>query len=275
MSVAARAVTLDGHRVGCGDLLDADFQRELWTGAPSDSGLCLLDWPYNAAIDKDAAVRSKKAGMRNGKNTCITEAWDTVYNEEGGGGWEGYSKDLDLWLEACRLRRAKNSPIICWGWSLSMPYVIAAGERHGLQLVTIYTWAKPTASPRFAKNCIITKSCEFAAIFRGRAKLDVFPPLIREQFVYSPQRSRGDTAHQSPKPLVIFQALIERFAAPGSVVFDPFAGSFTTLIACRASGRVAVAADREEWCYREGLKRYGSRADGLLAGSQPTLWSAA
>lgn len=259
--------SLDGHRVGCGDILDAAFQDVLWHDAPTDSGLVMLDWPYGAAIDADAAWRSKAAGMRNGPNTCVTADWD-LYE----GDWARYSRDLDQWLDAALRHRAPANAAICWGWSQSLPHVIAAGERHGLQMVTVFVWAKPTASPRFAKNCIITKSCEFAVIFRGRKKLDVFPPLIRDHVVCNPQRHRIESQHQTPKPLRVWQPLVERFAAPGGVVYDPFAGSFTTLIACRASGRIAVCADREEWCYEEGLRRYGLRSDGLLAGSQPGLW---
>ena len=83
------SVTVLGpHRIGVGDLLDADFQRELWSGASAQAGTPIADWPYNAAIDKDARRRSAAAGMRNGKNTCITAAWDQ-YND-GGGGWPAY-----------------------------------------------------------------------------------------------------------------------------------------------------------------------------------------
>lgn len=259
-------INLSEHRVGCGDLLDATFQDELWRGTPASSGLVMLDWAYGAAIDADAARRSKAAGMRNGVNTCVTESWD-LYE----GDWGRYSKDIDLWLDAALKRRARHSAVICWGWSLSLPYVIACGQRHGLQMVTIFTWAKPTASPRFAKNCLITKSCEFAVIFRGKEKLDVFPPLIRDHIVCNPQKNRTDSKHQTPKPLPVWQPLIERFAAPGSCVYDPMMGSGVTLIACRASGRIAVCADREKWCYDETLSRYGSPVDGLLAGRQAML----
>lgn len=265
----ARVMSLDGHKIGVGDLLDAEFHDELWRTAPASSGLVICDWPYNCVSDNAEVVRLKAAGFRkNGK--YMMETWDQYE-----GDWGRYCHDLDLWLEAACRRRAKHSALIGWGWSQSLPYLLDAGKRHGLKLVTVFTWAKQNASPRFAKNCIITKSTEFAVIWRGRAKLDVFPPLIRDHVVYSPNRTKLDTKHQSPKPLPVWQPLIERFAPPGGVVYDPFLGSGTTLIACRASGRVAVCADREEWCVRESLARYGAKTDGLLGGRQASLWDSA
>jgi len=267
------SVTVLGpHRIGVGDLLDADFQRELWSGASAQAGTPIADWPYNAAIDKDARRRSAAAGMRNGKNTCITAAWDQ-YND-GGGGWPAYVRDLDLWLDMLTRRRAKHHALIGWGWAHSLPYLLAAGERHGLRLVTIFTWAKPTASPRFVRGCAITKSTEVAVIWRGRERLDVFGPLIRDHVVCTQNRTpvatRG-TQHESPKPLAVWMPLVERFTPPGGLLFDPFLGSGVSLVACQSTGRVLVGCDREAWCVEETAKRLNSGFDGLLAGRQGTL----
>ena len=252
-----------------GSLLDADFQRELWSGAPAQAGTVVCDWPYNAAIDKDARRRSAAAGMRNGVNTCITADWDQ-YND-GGGGWPAYVRDLDLWLDVLTRRRAKHHALIGWGWAHSLPHLLAAGARHGLRLVSIYTWCKPTASPRFAKNCHIVKSTEVAIIWRGRERLDVYGGLIRDHVVCCPQRGRPNTKHESPKPLAVWLPLVERFVEPGGVLVDMFLGSGVSLAACHASGRVLVGCDREAWCVDETEKRINTGFDGLLGGRQGTL----
>ena len=46
-----------------------------------------------------------------------------------------------------------------------------------------------------------------------------------------------------PKPVELQRALIEAVTAPGDVVLDPAAGSFSVLEACRLAGRVFVGCD--------------------------------
>ena len=264
------SVTVLGpHRLGVGDLLDAAFQSALWSGAPVQAGTVIADWPYGAAIDRDARRRSAAAGMRNGVNTCISAEWDQYH--DGGGGWPAYVRDLDLWLDVLTRRRAKHHALIGWGWAHSLPYLLAAGERHGLRLVSVYTWCKPTASPRFARNCAIVKSTESAVIWRGRERLDTSGQLIRDHVVCCPQRGRPATRHESPKPLAVWLPLVERFVPPGGLLFDPFLGSGVSLVACKASGRVLVGCDREAWCVEETASRLLSGFDGLLSGRQGVL----
>jgi len=51
--------------------------------------------------------------------------------------------------------------------------------------------------------------------------------------------------HPTQKPLQLCSWFIERFADAGEMVFDPFAGSGTTLIACEQTGRVARCMEIE------------------------------
>jgi adenine-specific DNA-methyltransferase len=50
--------------------------------------------------------------------------------------------------------------------------------------------------------------------------------------------SRADTSeHPNAKPLALMRYLLGKFSSPGDLVLDPFAGSGTTLVAAKASGR--------------------------------------
>lgn len=50
--------------------------------------------------------------------------------------------------------------------------------------------------------------------------------------------------HPATKPLALMERLV-RVAPPGGAVLDPFAGSGTTLIACRNTGRVGIGIERD------------------------------
>ncbi|MBL0245583.1 MAG: site-specific DNA-methyltransferase [Rhodoferax sp.] len=59
-------------------------------------------------------------------------------------------------------------------------------------------------------------------------------------------RIDGAQGHPTAKPLPILEDLVTKFTNPGDTVFDPFAGSGTTLVAARNLGRRAVGVELEE-----------------------------
>ena len=54
------------------------------------------------------------------------------------------------------------------------------------------------------------------------------------------------TGHPTPKPLAMLSSLVERFTNPTELVFDPFAGGGTTLLAARNLGRKAIGVEIDE-----------------------------
>ena len=52
--------------------------------------------------------------------------------------------------------------------------------------------------------------------------------------------------HPCPKPLKFMQWLLVRGSKPGEIVFDPFMGSGTTLVAAKELGRKAIGIEIEE-----------------------------
>lgn len=56
----------------------------------------------------------------------------------------------------------------------------------------------------------------------------------------------GQAGHPTAKPLPMLQDMVRKFTNPGDTVFDPFAGSGTTLRAALDEGRHAVGVELEE-----------------------------
>lgn len=54
--------------------------------------------------------------------------------------------------------------------------------------------------------------------------------------------------HSCPKPLVLWEKLIQYFSNEGELIFDPFMGSGTTAVACKRLGR--------KYCGTDIIKKY-------------------
>ena len=67
--------------------------------------------------------------------------------------------------------------------------------------------------------------------------------------------SRGVKHHPTEKPVDVLRQLIESSSMLGEVVYDPFSGSGSTLIAAALEGRVAVGCEIEERYCETTVKR--------------------
>ena len=63
------------------------------------------------------------------------------------------------------------------------------------------------------------------------------------------------TYHPTQKPLDLMDRFVNLFSDEGDLVFDPFAGAATTLIAARALGRRAIAYELDAVIFDAACKR--------------------
>lgn len=61
--------------------------------------------------------------------------------------------------------------------------------------------------------------------------------------------SESGTIHPTQKPVALWEYLIKTYTNPGDLVLDNFAGSGTTAVACKQTGRryLCIEKDREYW----------------------------
>jgi len=76
-------------------------------------------------------------------------------------------------------------------------------------------------------------------------------------WVEKPKREEkgGYNDHPSVKPLSLCKTLIELTTLPDAIVFDPFMGSGTTIIACILSSRQYIGVEIEEYYYNIAIRR--------------------
>lgn len=93
---------------------------------------------------------------------------------------------------------------------------------------------KYASSSRFVQY----KHEEAYLLAKGNPRLPENPPPDVIPWTYT-----GNKLHPTQKPVGIFAPLIEAFTRPGDVVLDPFAGSGSTLVAARDTGRRFVGIE--------------------------------
>lgn len=66
---------------------------------------------------------------------------------------------------------------------------------------------------------------------------------------------RKDRVHPTQKPELLMCQLLEDFTEPGEMVYDPYMGVGSTLVAARRLGRMAIGCETEErWCEHAARK---------------------
>jgi DNA modification methylase len=67
--------------------------------------------------------------------------------------------------------------------------------------------------------------------------------------------SIGKTEHPTQKPLEVIEPIVRAQSDVGDLVLDPFAGSGTTLVACKRLGRRGLGWEREAKFHADAVKR--------------------
>lgn len=72
------------------------------------------------------------------------------------------------------------------------------------------------------------------------------PPASRQHFnIWNFQQSDGESSYFGRMPPQVVENLLWFYTEPGQIVFDPFAGSGTTIDVCKAMGRCVWSSDRK------------------------------
>jgi DNA modification methylase len=76
--------------------------------------------------------------------------------------------------------------------------------------------------------------------------------------------------HPVPKPVPVMAALVRLACPPGGVLLDPFAGTGSTLVAARRTGRWSIGLELEErWCRTAARRLRGGPSGGQRTRLRP------
>lgn len=240
------------HRVMCGDATDPAQVDELLAGAQPT--LLATDPPFGVELDnswRDQAGLNSR-GARVAGHATTTLASDSRAD----------------WGEAYALVPSLEVAYV-WHASRHACEVQAGLEQAGFEVRQQIIWNKELFVLSRSRYHWQHEPCLFATRVGGTAPW--FGPRNQSTIWSAPSpkmvaatgRLEGDEKvdHPAQKPVLLYQRPIENHLEPGGIVYDPFAGSGTALIAAELTGRICLAMELDPRCVDLIRARYREFTD--------------
>ena len=207
---------LGDHRVACGDSTDPALVTRLLDGA--EPNLLVTDPPYG--VDYDPEWRHR-AGVNRSKRI------GKVQNDERAD-----------WEAAWALFRGNIAYV--WHGALHACTVAASLERQGFTIRAQIIWAKERLVIGRGDYHWQHEPCWYAVREKGNWIGDRKQTTL---WAISSREQDAETVHGTQKPVECMRRPILNNSSPGDLVYEPFLGSGTTLIAAETCGRHCLAVE--------------------------------
>ena len=228
---------LGEHRLLCGDACDQSAHARLFDGATAQ--LVFTDPPYNVQIDQKVSgggrVRHREFAMASGELSS-----------------EEFSTFLTKFLRSTARHSTDGAILfVCMDWRHA-DVLSLAGENAGLELKNICVWVKPNAG----MGSFYRSQHEFVLVFkngtakhinnfglggRGRHRTNVWRYAGVNS--WGADRMQQLAMHPTVKPVAMIADAIRDCSRRNGIIFDPFTGSGSTIIAAERTGRLAYALE--------------------------------
>jgi DNA modification methylase len=224
---------LGPHRLLCGDATDEEHARLVLAG--ESAALLTTDPPYGVELDHGwrDGVRQPRGSARAGKLAGDDRAdWRPAFELTD-------APIAYVWHSALHAHICREG-LIAAGFELRQQ-IVWTKTVHALSR-SAYQWAHETAWYAVRKGST-------PAWKGGRKQTTVWEAASPIMPFGASDREDACTAHPTQKPLELFERPILNHTEPGAIVYDPFCGSGTSLIAAEKTGRRCIAIELDPiWC---------------------------
>ena len=178
----------------------------------------ILDPPYVLAT-KGGGLSAKRAYHGEIKSAKIDEGFDFNLLRKLGG-----------WMCFCSKAQL-------------LRLIMLSSSRAGYKWMPLF-WGKTNPTP--LTNNVYLPDCEY--IIHSYASGRLFGEYKDKSRFYISKQER-EFSHPTVKPVSLMMKLVSLSTQPGEIVFDPFLGTGSTLVAAKLLGRGGIGIEREEkWC---------------------------
>ena len=233
------------HRLLCGDSKNPRHVAKLL--GDQRARLLHADPPYGVRYDP-----RNRPGVKKGKTAVPHPRTGRIRNDDltpkRYATWFG--KIADQFAEAL----APGAPFYIWNGHRNFGLMHDLLRARGFHVASVLTWAKQSPAPGFGDYSDQTEFCLYG--WKGGARHCWHGPNS-ETTLWDVRRDRTDRyQHPTQKALELAERAIRNSSRQGELVFDPFLGSGTTLIAAARLGRRCFGMEIEPRYCDVIIRRY-------------------
>ncbi|WP_016743989.1 DNA modification methylase [Rhizorhabdus wittichii] len=228
---------LDGHRLLCGDALDPGSYALLLDGRAIDG--VFSDPPYNIKIE------GVVSGLGKTRHKDFAMGVGEMSDDQ-------FRTFLGDYLQRCREHASPGAVIFaCMDWR-QVDLLMLAGRDAGLHRINKAVWHKGSGG----MGSLYRSAYEEVVVFCTEPTPATNNVLLGRNgrnrtnlWTYAGANRKGSSAgkaladHPTPKPVELVVDALQDVTKRGDLVFDPFMGSGTTLVAAQAIGRIACGIE--------------------------------
>jgi len=213
---------LGDHRLMCGDSTSIDAVEKMMDG--DKASLVVTDPPWNVAYGTNLANNAQGYKQR----TIMNDNFETTQE------WEDF---LSGFMGNIIAFTMKGCPIYCVMGASEWPAIDKALRDGGFHWSSTIIWAKDTL--------VLSRKdyhTQYEPIWYGWK--DDGPRIWtvqdrKQSDVWDCKRPKRSELHPTTKPVELIERAVLNSSNAGTIVFEPFGGSGSTLIACEKTGRKA------------------------------------
>jgi DNA modification methylase len=213
---------LGNHRLMCGDSTSLDAVEKMMDG--DKASLVVTDPPWNVAYGTNLANNAQGYKQR----TIMNDNFETTQE------WEDF---LSGFMGNIIAFTMKGCPIYCVMGASEWPAIDKALRDGGFHWSSTIIWAKDTL--------VLSRKdyhTQYEPIWYGWK--DDGPRIWtvqdrKQSDVWECKRPKRSELHPTTKPVELIERAVLNSSNAGTIVFEPFGGSGSTLIACEKTGRKA------------------------------------
>lgn len=231
------------HRILCGDAIQTPHLSRLMDGFRAQ--MCHADPPYGVKYDRANRPALRKSGKGNGNNDAIRN--DDLTPKR-------YASWFAKVVECIGDNLISGGPFYVWNGHRNfglMHDLLSAGP---FKVASVITWAKESFSPGFGDYNEHVEYCLYG--WKSGTKHRWYGPA-NESTLWQIHRDRTQLyCHPTQKPLELAERAVRNSSKRGDIVFDPFLGSGTTLMAAARLGRRCFGLEIEPKHCDSIVRRY-------------------
>lgn len=263
-SVVGDIYQLGDHRIFCGSFEDDEKVRELF--GDKKATCTFTDPPYNVAVKNRTTGKTiKNDNMAHADfQDFLNRAFEVVAaNTVPGGGVISWMSDVEILTlkNAMDDAHMRFKTVICW---VKDHFTLGGNDFQSAKELAIYG----TGEGKFQRDELSddTNEAEYACYARGKEGEFTQNRNLSNVWFFDKPKSSKD--HPTMKPVGLCAKGVLAMSEPGDIVFDPFSGSGSTLMACEQTGRKCYGCELDPKYCDVIRKRYWKFKTGSEEGWQ-------